>query len=895
MAIQTIIDLLEKAAGTRDQGIGVYPRGSTEPQWLTYRSLRELARANSSRLRTIPSFKDGVVILLHFADHLDNIIWFWSTLYAGCIPAMSTPLPKVATHRSKHLSHLHSLLGDPICLTRKELWEDDGTPLRIVDIQTLPASASTMESRTSARNTPAVLMLTSGSTGQAKAVPLTQQQILASLDGKCAALPVEPDRVSFLNWIRLDHVGSLVEIHLHGLFLGTNQLHVEPENILANPLLFLTLIHKHRVGRTFAPNFFLVELLRLLKAGPENVDFDLSCLRYVVSGGESNSVEVCDRLSSLLMNYGAPGNVIVPGFGMTETCAGSIYNSNCPVYDLQHGFEFASVGECVPGIEMRARSGSIELRGPIVFTGYWNNGAATAEAFTGDGWFKTGDTGFIHEGKLHLSGRTKEMISINSVKYLPQDLDSAVEEAQIPGIIPQHVVCFAHFSGNKEEVCVVYCPDYVWDDIEARYNVALAITRRVLLITSTRPYILPLPRESLERTTLGKLSRSSLSTAMRAGQYAKQEEDNICFINEYKDRTHAPASTAAERIIAKELGKLFNLPDGSIGVNTNHFDLGLTSVQLLQLKRRIEQRLNLKSIPILTMMTNLTIRSLAHALTSTKEKEYNPVVTLQPHGKRTPLWLVHPGTGEALGFLDLARFFTDRPVYALHARGFDDTPPFTTVTACIDCYLAGIKAQQPHGPYAIAGYTLGALLAFELAKRLEADGQEVAFVASLDRLPYSVGGMRNVGFNQCLTHLAFFLGIISKPTMQALSFEHCDQKLAAVQKVVDIADSERMTELGLDAGQILKWADLMLALQMMLRQYSISGTVKSMDVFYCIPLEIFGCGLDEWKEKMKAWGEYTRQGARYHRMDGEHHNILGPKYVRGLHKAFSRAMEARGI
>lgn len=105
----------------------------------------------------------------------------------------------------------------------------------------------------------AVLMLTSGSTGNAKAVCSTHRQIFAAMRGKLASMPL-PRESALLNWIAVDHVASLVEIHLCAMFAGLDQIHVQAIEMLKNPLLFLRLLTKHRVSRTFAPNFFLHKL-----------------------------------------------------------------------------------------------------------------------------------------------------------------------------------------------------------------------------------------------------------------------------------------------------------------------------------------------------------------------------------------------------------------------------------------------------------------------------------------------------------------------------------------------------------------------------------------------------------------------------------------------------------
>jgi long-subunit acyl-CoA synthetase (AMP-forming) len=122
---------------------------------------------------------------------------------------------------------------------------------------------------------------------------------------------------------------------------------------------------------------------------------------------------------------------IRPGFGMTETCAGAIYNAtDCPDFDIQHGTEFCSLGECIPGMIMRIvrpdgtgananEVGSLEVKGYPVFRGYYNDTIATQNAFTSDGWFKTGDLGLLDSwGRLRLTGRDKDIIVINGLVFL---------------------------------------------------------------------------------------------------------------------------------------------------------------------------------------------------------------------------------------------------------------------------------------------------------------------------------------------------------------------------------------------------------------------------------------------------------------------------------------------
>ena len=186
-------------------------------------------------------------------------------------------------------------------------------------------------------------------------------------------------------------------------------------------------------------------------------NFDLSYLSFLISGGEANHTEMCSVLANQLHHkYGTPENVIIPGFGMTETCAGAIFNRDFPFYDICNGLEFASLGKCMPAIHMRVtragaatlvlpnESGNLEVSGPVLFRRYYNN------AFTADGWFKTGDLAIIDSaGYLKLIGRSKEVININGVKHLPHELETAIDKASITGATLSYTVCL--FTGRKAQ------------------------------------------------------------------------------------------------------------------------------------------------------------------------------------------------------------------------------------------------------------------------------------------------------------------------------------------------------------------------------------------------------------------------------------------------------------
>lgn len=176
---------------------------------------------------------------------------------------------------------------------------------------------------------------------------------------------------------------------------------------------------------------------------------------------------------------------------------------------------------------MDSDEGSLETPGPIVFERYFNNAEATEEAFTNDGWFRTGNNAtIVASGVLRLVGRSKELVNINGVKYLPHELESAIERAEIAGVARSYMVCFAYRSKGAitENIYVVYQLEYDAKNCEARMDALQNIIRTVILFAGTRPFVLPLAPGHLERTTLGKLSRAKVRTSLLRGDYQQQAD-----------------------------------------------------------------------------------------------------------------------------------------------------------------------------------------------------------------------------------------------------------------------------------------------------------------------------------------------------------------------------------
>ncbi|KAF4633294.1 hypothetical protein G7Y89_g4830 [Cudoniella acicularis] len=923
-----------------------YPLGNTStPKEIPYSTLYAQAKKNSVLIRSLEGFEEGRPVLLHLNDHWDTILWFWAVLLANGLPVLDSPFSNVDHHRHKHIKGLSDLLESPICITRAESLHlfDGSHTMRLHAVESLLATQGLEHgdgSYPSRRRyisgihqsaAPALLMLTSGSTGSAKAVRLTHKQVLAAVAGKASVRPLPSNR-PFLNWIGLDHVASLVEIHLQALWLGVDQVHVHAADVVSSPRTFLDLLSGHRVSRSFAPNFFLARLVSI--STPNEETWDLSSLVVLASGGEANDVNTCVAASTLLEKYGAPRNVITPGFGMTETCAGAIFNLECPDYDVANGRSVASLGKCMRGMEMcvtvtvtigegitstRLASpnepGDLEVRGEVVFDGYYRNPIANAQALTSEGWFRTGDQATVDSaGNLCLIGRVKDVININGVKMIAADVQTSIERAL--GHRVARLITFPSRASHTEQVTVAYVPREWPIRVEDVAEVDDLTVQACILSTASRPFIFSLQEQSLPllpTSALGKISRAKMRYLFEAGVF--DEDVNLhrqalgVVKNFRRDKMRPRPTNEAEESLISDFAETLGITSDTIDINidTSVFDLGFTSMDLIRLKHRIDTRLG-TTIPVIMLLKHTTARSLAVALNPDPElseqptpvvADYDPVVTFRSSGTKTPLWLVHPGVGEVLVFVGLAQHLADddRPVYALRARGFEPGQPgFSSINEVVDTYAAAIRRRQPRGPYALAGYSYGTMLAFQIAKKLDM----VCFLGSFNLPPHIKSRMRQLNWNMCLLHLTYFLGLTTEAYADGVvvgekGFRAMSRKESLAQ-ILSVVDSGRMEELGQSEQALARWADVAYGLQSMAVDYEPEGMVDAIDVFHAVPLKVAAASREEWvRDHLSRWSDFCRTEPRFHEVGGAHYTMIGPDHVLGFSAKLKAALEARGV
>jgi malonyl-CoA/methylmalonyl-CoA synthetase len=445
--------------------------------WLAWGALEAASARAAGRLHAA-GLRAGERVLLSAASSRDLVL-----AHAACLRLGLVLLPANPAYRPAELA---ALVAD--ARPRAAIVDD---PARAAALRALDASLLVSEPALPlpdgptprldavAPAAPALLAYTSGTTGRPKGALLSHGNLHASAEALRLAWRWSPED-------RLVH--ALPLFHMHGLgvaLLGT--LHAGAAAVLLprfDPDAVLDAVERHAATLFFGVPTMLHRLAEHPRVGA------LARLRLLVSGSAPLAAELHARLAARTAQR------VLERYGMTET---GMLASNPVDGERRPG----AVGFALPGVELRLAEpgGEIEVRGPNVFAGYWERPEADAEAFTRDGWFRTGDLGARDpDGWLRIVGRAKELVISGGQNVHPRE----VEEALLahPDVI---------------EVAVVGTPSEEWGELVTAYLVA----RRALALDELRrhcaerlaPYKHPRLLHqvaALPRNALGKLERHRL-------------------------------------------------------------------------------------------------------------------------------------------------------------------------------------------------------------------------------------------------------------------------------------------------------------------------------------------------------------------------------------------------
>lgn len=534
-APKNLVEVLQRASKNSNKGI-IYIKSDGSETVQSYRELWQDAQRILAGLRKI-GLKPQDKVIFQLADNQDFISAFWGCVLGGFVPVPVSiaPIYEPANNTASKLKNTWEMLEKPLVLTSVSLAADIDSFSRVLNLENFKIATVDQLSQCEPdlniyNNQPedlAILFLTSGSTGMPKCVMLNHHNILSMTTG-LILMGHFSSQESVLNWMPLDHVGALVSLSIMAVSLGCQQIHVPTDLIVQNPLQWLDLIDKYQATISWSPNFaFSLICDRSVEINRQQ--WDLSSMKFIINAGEPIVTKTARNFLKLLSRHGLPTNAIHPAFGMCETSSGITYSDSFSLESSSDETSFVELGLPIAGAALRIVDdneqivtentiGRLQVKGASVTSGYYQNSQANQEVFTSDGWFNTGDLGFLDQGRLTITGRIKDVIIINGLNYYCHEIEAALEE--ITGVeVSYTAACAVRQSGSNTDKLAIFFHTSFNDD-ESLLTLLKEIRACVVNKVRINPdYLIPVDKEIIPKTAIGKIQRSQLSQRFKTGEF----------------------------------------------------------------------------------------------------------------------------------------------------------------------------------------------------------------------------------------------------------------------------------------------------------------------------------------------------------------------------------------
>jgi amino acid adenylation domain-containing protein len=610
-ADRTLLDLLLGAAEEAPDQVIVHVRGDGDERIQTHRELRDesLRVAGGYLAAGIPP-GDPVILL---ADRSDDFLpMFWGALAAGLVPV---PLASDATR----VRPVWDLLGrPPVVVDEAAERVLTGLPDQVRAVRPTDLRKGLAPVRLPRPPQVAFLQFSSGSTGTPRGIELTHANVLANLDQARAAAGVTSDDV-LMSWMPYFHDMGLIGTHLMPLAARIKQVKLGPLSFAKRPGSWFEVAARHRATLLSAANFALALVVRRV---PDETlaGLDLRSVRFVGVGAEPISPAVWAEFQRKVQVAGLDPRALQPVYGLAEATLGV----TCPplgeiaapllldrsalslgtAVDAATGTDAVAVmdvGFPVPGCAVRIvggdgatlgerRVGQVEVRGPNVARGYHRAPEETSATFV-DGWLRTGDLGFLRDGRLCVTGRDKDVVFVNGRKFHAPDLEEVV--AATPGLAPGLVAVIGSTDptdGGERVVVMVQAARPTAATAIGLLDRVAARVRQTLGHDDVR--VLPLPPGAFPRTTSGKLQRRLLRDRFEAGAFAEIE----AAVARARADCTTPAPTRApaprrgvERTIVDIWARVLGRPAADIGLHEKFMAIGGSSLRAMEVLVAVEE------------------------------------------------------------------------------------------------------------------------------------------------------------------------------------------------------------------------------------------------------------------------------------------------------------------
>ncbi len=692
----------------------------------------------------------------------------------------------------------------------------------------------------------AYVIYTSGSTGKPKGAMLEQRGMLNHLYAKVQALELTSADVVAQTASQTFDIS--IWQFLVALLVG-GSVEIVTQEIAADPAQLLSFVDRQQISILEVVPSLLRMMLPNLTLGDRSAQ-QLNSLRWLLLTGEALPPELCRQWFAVypqipMMNAYGPTECSddVTHYPLYQTPAAELLNlpigrpvANTQLYILDSLLEPVPIGV----------AGELYVGGVGVGRGYLNNPELTQLTFIPNPFaqgrmYKTGDKArYLPDGQIEFLGRLDDQVKVRGFR---------IELGEIEAVLTRHpqvdtaVVIVREDTPNNQHLIAYVVPNYsaegLTHPVATRHPSQEGITSelREFLKQQLPDYMRPsafILLESIPLTPNGKVDRRALPAP------DLQLSLNTNFV---------PPRNAIELQLMQIWEEVLHVHP--IGIRDNFFDLGGHSLLAVTLTAKIQQHFD-RQISLAALFQGGTIEELAVMLAAQPDTSISStIIPLQPYGSKPPFFCVHPGGGTVLAYLDLAQSIDPaRPFYGLESLELSESQQLlNTVEAMAAHYIAAMQTVQPQGPYAIGGWSLGGLVAFEMAQQLQAQGQELSCLALLDTYPF--------------TEIETF--------NEAADAEFIDELLARSQTPVLGAIPEA------DLTQAQRLLQLFKSHIAAANQYTPQPYPGKVTLF----LAEDGVAADA-EDPTIGWENLARAGVEIHWLPGDHHTMVAQPHVQQL-------------
>jgi len=689
----TVLDMVVAQAAQTPDAVAADHDGCL----LTYQKLLERSAAVASRLDA-EGVGPGAIVGFLGGRSLDTLVGLLGILRTG-----AAYLPLDPGQPPERLAFIVRDAGIQTVVTSGASPSVlEGLLPRVVPVETRLAGADANFSWPGpvvAPSDPAYVIYTSGSTGKPKGVVVHH----GALGNFLRSMRREPgisagDRVAAITTISFDIAG--LEMWLP-LTAGARVI-IVPAGVERDGVRLAALLELQQVTILQAtPATWRL----LLDAGWQGKR-DLKAL----CGGEALTCALADRL---LPRCRSLWNM----YGPTET---TVWSTVHPVEPAQ---ELVPIGRPIDNTSVHVldenlrpvapgTEGELFIGGDGVAVGYLHRPDLTAARFLPDRFrrdprarlYRTGDrVRQLPDGSLVYLGRLDDQVKIRGFRIEPGEVESAL--AEDPSISAAAVVPSTDDTGSTRLVAyVVPRPGHAVASREIRERLRVRLPDYMIPSRVVGLAALPL-------SPTGKVDRRALPAPGNDG-----------------DESYVPPRTATEAVLARLWGEVLGVP--RVGITDDFGDLGGDSLQAVQLFAVIAREVGVE-LPVATLLEAPNIERLARLIEGPGGSGWGALVPIRARGEGPRLFFVHGGGGTVLFLRDVAAALPPHvSLYGLQSEGQDGRAMTGwRVEQMADRYIEAIRAVHPAGPYLLAGYCFGGLVAFEMARRLTASGEPVALLA----------------------------------------------------------------------------------------------------------------------------------------------------------------------